>query len=796
MPPRCYLFSPSVAIPLYADGTSGPDGEYRGSSTLLVQITLSFVVRLPQHAVMRAYPLAVATVLLGFITSNAAVLTVINTNDTGPGSLHEAILEANAAPGADEIRFNIPGTGVRKIEVNRIGLPEITDPVTIDGYTQPGASPNTLAIGNNAVILIHLDGKNDWSGPVNGIVISGGNSLVRGLSITGIPSRVYLGIPENPPPPPPEGDAIQLKTNGGNLIEGNFIGLAPSGASTGYYTYRGIEVLSSDNKIGGTAPASRNVISRQNNAIVSTGHRTVIEGNYLGTDPSGFVVQNNGGGVVVGGDDVRIGGTSIGAGNLLTGSQTNVQVTGSARGTIIQGNLIGTKVDGSGNLGSLSKAITIYGSQTLVGGLEPGAGNRISFAISGIRVAANNAVGNTVFSNVFNAGYDHDHIALSGFGGNDLGDSDVGANNLQNFPVITSVKRSSDSTRVIGGLNSAASTEFTLQFFVNRRSSTGDALLGTRSVTTDGSGVARFDFTLPGFTAANEFISATATDAEGNTSQFFPEYGRVQLANISTRGNVGTGDNALIGGFVIHRPPGFNGDFRKKVLIRALGPSMSGAGVPPERCIADPYLELYNSSGQLIATNDNWRSDQAQEIIGTGAAPSNDFEAAALVTLGDAGYTVQVRGANGSAGLGIVEVFDLDPLDPINQPNSGRLMNISTRGYVSGGDDLMIGGLIVNGDAGQPVVVRAIGPDLTAVGVPGALSDPTLELRDASGTLMAFNDNWRDAQEEELQETAFAPNDNRDSAVRAALVPGNYTAIVRGGNNTAGVALIEVYALE
>jgi hypothetical protein len=746
---------------------------------------------------MLKFALVVCVVLFGLATARASIFTVTNANDLGPGSLHDAILEANATPGADEIHFNIPGAGVQTIYVNHNGLPEITDPVTIDGYTQPGARPNTRTLGNDAVILIQIDGRNDFSGPVNGIVISGGNSVVRGLSITGIPSRVYLGIPEDPPPPPPEGDAIQLKTNGGNLIEGNFIGLNPSGASTGDYTYRGIEALSSDNRIGGTALESRNVISRQQLSIVSTGDRTVIEGNYLGTDPSGFVVQDNGGGVLVWGDDVRIGGTATGAGNLITGSQTNVSVAPLATGTIIQGNLIGTKADGSGNLGWLSKAITIYGSQTLVGGLESGAGNRISFAIRGIVVTGNNAVGNTILSNVFNDGYGYGIIDL----GNDrvprnhAGGSDTGPNHWQNFPIITSVIRSSESTRLLGGLNSTASLAFTLQFFVNRLSSTGGALLGTRNVATDGSGNARFDFTFPGYTAAEEFISATATDADGNTSEFFYSNGPVQLANISTRGKVGTGDEILIGGFVIHRPRGFNGDYHKKLLIRALGPSLSGAGLPLEGCLADPYLEVYDSTGTLIAQNDNWRSDQAQEIIDSGAPPSNDLESAVVVTLSDASYTVKVRGANGETGLGIVEVFDIDPLDPVNRPGSGRLVNISTRGHVGTGDDLLIGGFIVRGDAGQGVVVRATGPDLTGVGVSGALSDPTLELRDASGTLMAFNDNWRDAQEQEIQQTAFAPNDNRDSAILVALIPGNYTAIVRGRDNTTGIALVEVYAL-
>ncbi len=746
---------------------------------------------------MLKFFLAACTVLVGFAAARADTFTVTNTSDAGPGSLHDSILEANAAPGADEIHFNIPGSGVQKIFVNRIGLPEITDPLTIDGYTQPGARPNTRALGNDAVILIQIDGQSDLSGPVNGIVISGGNSVVRGLSITGIPSRIYYGIPEGPPPPPPEGDAIQLKTNGGNLIEGNFIGLTPSGANTGHFTYRGIEALSSDNRIGGTAPESRNVISRQQLSIVSTGDRMVIEGNYLGSDPSGFVVQNNGAGVMVSGDNVRIGGTTPGSGNLITGSQINIEVRPGATGTIVQGNLIGTKADGSGYLGTLSSAMRIYGSQTLVGGLEPGAGNRVSYTIRGIAIAANNAVGNTIFSNVFTGGYGYGiDLGNDEVTRNDLGDSDAGANNLQNFPIVTSVIRSSESTRVIGGLDSIASTEFTLQFFVKRSSSTGDDLLGTGSVTTNTGGAARFDFTFPGSTAANEFISATATDADGNTSELFRQYSApVQLANISTRGKVGTGEEILIGGFVIHRPPYSIDDFHKKVLIRALGPSLSGAGLPVEGCLADPYLEVRNSSGELIASNDNWRSDQAQEIIDSGAPPSNDFEAAVVVILSDAGYTAQVRGANGATGLGIVEVFDLDPLDPINGPRSGRLVNISTRGRTGGGDDLLIGGFIVRGDTGQGVVVRAIGPDLTGLGIPGALPEPTLELRDASGTLVAFNDDWRDTQEQEIQESALAPNDNRDSTILTALVPGHYTAIVRGRDNAAGIALVEVYTL-
>ncbi|MEO8438885.1 MAG: hypothetical protein ABI540_01565 [Spartobacteria bacterium] len=155
----------------------------------------------------------------------------------------------------------------------------------------------------------------------------------------------------------------------------------------------------------------------------------------------------------------------------------------------------------------------------------------------------------------------------------------------------------------------------------------------------------------------------------------------------------------------------------------------------------------------------------------------------------------QVRGADESTGTGVVEVYDLDPLDPFGEPPSGRLVNISARGLVGTGDDILIGGLIVRGDAGQNVLIRAIGPDLSALQIPNALFDPALELRDGSGTLLASNDDWRDDQEAEITATGLAPNDDRDSAVIFALIPGSYTAIVRGAAESGGVALVEIYDL-
>jgi uncharacterized delta-60 repeat protein len=251
------------------------------------------------------------------------------------------------------------------------------------------------------------------------------------------------------------------------------------------------------------------------------------------------------------------------------------------------------------------------------------------------------------------------------------------------------------------------------------------------------------------------------------------------LGNISTRLRVETGDNVLIGGFIV------TGTQPKKVIIRALGPS-----VPLPGTLADPILELRDSSGGLIQVNDNWRSDHEAEIIATMVQPSNDLESAIVATLpaNGASYTAIVRGINGGTGVGLVEVYDLD-----STANS-KLANISTRGLVQTGDNVLIAGTIVLGSTSQRVLVRAIGPSLS---VPGKLQDPTLELRDGNGALLRSNDNWRSDQEVEIIATTIPPSSDLESALIATLPSGGatYTAIVRGANNATGVAVVEVYAI-
>jgi hypothetical protein len=248
----------------------------------------------------------------------------------------------------------------------------------------------------------------------------------------------------------------------------------------------------------------------------------------------------------------------------------------------------------------------------------------------------------------------------------------------------------------------------------------------------------------------------------------------VSLANISTRLRVETGDNVLIGGFII------TGAQPKKVIVRAIGPSLPLAGV-----LVNPILELRNSSGALLAINDNWRSDQEAEIIATTIPPSNDLESAIVATLpaNNSAYTAIVRGVNNGTGIGVIEAYDL------NRTVDSKLGNISTRGFVQTGNNVLIGGLIVLGQDPLRVIVRAIGPSL------GGLGDPTLELHDGDGALIASNDNWRSDQEAEIIATTIPPSNDLESAIVQNLTPGSYTAIVRGVNGTTGIALVEAYGL-
>jgi N-acetylneuraminic acid mutarotase len=274
---------------------------------------------------------------------------------------------------------------------------------------------------------------------------------------------------------------------------------------------------------------------------------------------------------------------------------------------------------------------------------------------------------------------------------------------------------------------------------------------------------------------------AALASSELYTGQPIP----TRLGNISTRLRVGTGDNAMIGGFII------TGTQPKTHIVRGIGPSLSVPGA-----LADPVIEIHDSSGILIpgAINNNWRDDnpdRVQHVIDSGLAPTNDLESAKWGIINPGAYTVVVRGNNNTTGVGTFEVYDLD------RTVDSKLANVSTRGFVGIGDNVMIGGIIILGNAPTRVVFRGMGPSLIAAGVPNALLDPTLELRDSNGALLIANDNWQDnpSQAAAISAAGLAPTNNLEAAIAATLPPAAYTAILAGKNNTTGVGLVEAYQL-
>ena len=264
-----------------------------------------------------------------------------------------------------------------------------------------------------------------------------------------------------------------------------------------------------------------------------------------------------------------------------------------------------------------------------------------------------------------------------------------------------------------------------------------------------------------------------------------PSPGSGRLANISTRLNVGVDDDVLICGFIVGGPE------PKRMILRALGPSLVAAGVIG--AMANPTLELHDSTGATIASNDDWQSGaQAAEITASGLAPQNPLESAIIVIFEPGNYTAIVRGVNNTTGIALVEAYELDS-------TATRLLNISTRGKVGIGNEVLIGGFIVGGSDSKPVIMRALGPSLATGAHPlaGTLANPVLELHDGSGNLISSNDDWVNSpQHSAIDASGLAPSNSLEPAILNTLEPGNYTAVVRGANSGTGIGLVEVYDLD
>lgn len=632
-----------------------------------------------------------------------------------------------------------------------------------------------------------------------------------------------------------------------DTIQGNIVGTDISGKIALPNGGAGITLGGGDHHlIGGSAAGAANLVSGNlgsgialfsvdvflvNRFFTIPVTNAIIQGNFIGTDVTGSSALGNGGDglSVSSASSTQIGGSISSARNIISGNLGNgikVVVSSFTTDTRIQGNLIGTAADGRTPLGNQQNGILLPGSgagTSLVGsaaGPNPNTSNTIAFNLrNGISVQPPAVTGPPSTTQPqaqrISANSIHDNGQLGidlgddGVTPNDPGDGDTGANGLQNFPVLDAAFGFNGNLTIYGHFNSVPSKDFTLEFYANQAADSsgfgeGQICLGQAKVTTDASGNAAFNVTFP-LPASVVTVSATAIDSNGNTSEFSasanisstapttPPTGptavtlskpATQILNLSTRVRVETGDNVLIGGFII------SGTEPKKIIVRAIGPSLAAFHVPGP--LADPVLELYDSSG-LLARNDNWRQDQEAEIQNSGLAPTNDLEAAIVRTVPPGNYTAIVRGQNASTGAALVEVYDL-----IAQQSGSRLVNVSTRGFVSTGDNIMIGGFIAGGGGGgtTTVLIRALGPSLAASGVSNWLDNPTFEVNDANGTFIGGNDDWGGGSRNyDVRAAGLAPQNALEAAYLMDVVPGNYTVTLRGKSNGTGVGLLEIYNL-
>ena len=731
--------------------------------------------------IVRSFLVAVTSaLLLGAVTGQGATLTVTSSGDSGAGTLRQAILDASSS-GGDTINFDLTGT----ITLTS-GQLFIHKNLTISG---PGA--NVLTVRRSPV-----GGTPDFRIFSIG---SGSNVTISGLTIRN--GRDY--------------NSGAILNDGATLTVNNCVFTANSGGG-----YGGGGIMNDGSNANSRLTVNNCVFDSNSADFMAGGILNFSTGGSANLTVSNCIFSNNSafdGGAIV---NYAPGGTAtaVVSNTTLTGNSASEQV---GRAGAIHNNAV--SVGGRATLTVSNCTLSNNSTDYAGGGIYNSAGN---LQVSNSTFSGNSANGNG--GGIYTE-YDQAAVRITNctFSGNSAGSGG-------------GIYCQGDTTVTVGNtiFKSGASGEniYNAAHFVSAgHNLSNDAAGGDNGVgpggllnqpgdirntnpqigpLADNGGPTKTMALLPNSPAidAGNDANAPPRDQRGylrnGTSDIgafeFGGFNPTALGNISTRALVQTGDNVMIGGFIVQ------GTGPKRVIIRAIGPEL---GAPPyniPNALANPRLELHNAAGAVIGSNDDWQHtiiggvitrNQVTDIQNSGHAPTNPFESAIIADLPPGNYTAIVSGVNNTAGVGLVEVYDL------SANTASILGNISTRSFVQTGDDVMIGGFIVQGTGAKKVIIRAIGPELGAppYNIPNALANPTLELHNGAGALIASNDNWQSTviggiitsnQVSDIRSSGHAPGDGRESAIIAELPPGNYTAIVRGVNDTTGVALVEVYDLD
>jgi hypothetical protein len=752
--------------------------------------------------------------------------------NSGPDCSLRGAIQAVNAIGSGVISFAIPASdpgclsGVCTINLTQV-LPDLSAPVSITG---PGASLLTVrrnAGGSYRIFHITTAGLVSFSG----MTISDGTGGISNDNAATV--NISDCIISGNSTPVGLGGALYNNSTGAvtvsnSTMNGNSASRGGALFNNSTATMAVTNCTLSNNRSNGSSTVGGGGIYNNSTGTVNITNSTIRQNNAMGSGAnsgSGGGIYNEGGTVNVVNSTIEQNGIGVPNGNASGGGIFNASGIVNVANSTVRGNYVGG-VSGQ-NFGVSGSGGGIYNETGTANVTNSTLGNNIAEAL-GARTARGGGifsnigtlnVSNSTLSNnscsgfpspmmlgggVFNAAgtfrVKSTIIALSRVvdqNGNQGTDPDAsGTFASQGFNLIgkrdgsTGFTQSTDQTGTL-----AAPLDPKLagsEAFNGGSTSTVALLLGSPAIDkgnshclTCGPGVLNTDQRDTGF--ARTFDDPAIPNAPGDDGTDIGAFEAqtslvTRLANLSTRLLVQTGDNVLIGGFII------TGTQPKKVMLRAIGPSL-----PFANKLANPTLDLFGPSG-LIASNDDWMNSSPadkQAIIDSTIPPSNDLESAIVATLpaNNTGYTAIVRGVNGGTGIGVVEAYDLDRAE-------SKLANISTRGFVQTGDDVLIAGTIILGPNPQKVIVRAIGPSLS---VAGKLENPTLEMRDKNGFLVGQNDNWVESPNKQaIIDSTIPPTNDLESAIVATL-PANgasYTAILRGVNNTTGIAVVEVYALD